>query len=412
MNDAPSPETDHEAGLPEASDQAYERLSHRHEGVLKRVLDLGDYQRLAKSRLPRAVYGYVANGVEADVARDDNRRSFQDWRMVTRVLRDMSKRSQATELFGHRYAAPFGIAPMGAAAVVAYDADNRMARAAAAANIPFVLSANSITPMEELVRNNPNAWFASYQSPEPDKVQAMVERVARAGVKVYVVTVDVPVSSNREDDKRAGYSMPLRPTPRLTWDGLTHPRWLIADAGRTVLRRGIPVISNLEATGGVSLLSREVATIAGHSDFTWKSAELIRKFWKGPLVIKGLLSGEDARIARESGVDGIVVSNHGGRQLDGAVSPLDVLPEIKAESGNMAVLIDSGFRRGTDVLKALALGADFILIGRPFLFASVVAGEAGVQHAISLLSKEIDIDQALLGLADIGDVTNAMLRRS
>jgi L-lactate dehydrogenase (cytochrome) len=411
MNDAPSPETDHDAGLPETSDQAYERLDHRHEAVLKGVLDLGDYQRLAKSRLPRAVYGYVANGVEADVARDDNRKSFQDWRMVTRVLRDVSRRTQATELFGHRYAAPFGIAPMGAAAVVAYDADNRMARAAAAANIPFVLSANSITPMEELVGNNPNAWFASYQSPEPEKVEAMVERVARAGIKVYVVTVDVPVSSNREDDKRAGYSMPLRPTPRLTWDGLTHPRWLIGAAGRTVLRRGIPVISNLEATGGVSLLSRKVATIAGHSDFTWKSAELIRKFWKGPLVIKGLLSSEDAKIARESGVDGIVVSNHGGRQLDGAVSPMDVLPEIKAQSGDMAVLIDSGFRRGTDVLKALALGADFVLIGRPFLFAAVLAGEAGVQHGISLLSKEIDIDQALLGLGDIADVTTAMLRK-
>jgi L-lactate dehydrogenase (cytochrome) len=239
----------------------------------------------------------------------------------------------------------------------------------------------------------------------------MVERVARAGIKVYVVTVDVPVSSNREDDKRAGYSMPLRPTPRLTWDGLTHPRWLIGAAGRTVLRRGIPVIGNLEATGGVSLLSRKVATIAGHSDFTWKSAELIRKFWKGPLVIKGLLSSEDAKIARESGVDGIVVSNHGGRQLDGAVSPMDVLPEIKAQSGDMAVLIDSGFRRGTDVLKALALGADFVLIGRPFLFAAVLAGEAGVQHGISLLSKEIDIDQALLGLGDIADVTTAMLRK-
>jgi L-lactate dehydrogenase (cytochrome) len=411
MNDAASHERVQAASLPEASEQAYRSLGHRHERLLKRVLDLGDYQRLARPRLPRAVYGYVANGVEADVAREDNRKSFQDWRMVTRVLRDVSRRSQATELFGHRYGAPFGIAPMGAAAVVAYDADNRMARAAAAANIPFVLSANSITPIEELVRNNPNAWFASYQSPEPDKVQAMVERVARAGIKVYVVTVDVPVSSNREDDKRAGYSMPLRPTPGLTWDGLTHPRWLIGDAGRTVLRRGIPVISNLEATGGVSLLSREVATIAGHSDFTWKSAELIRKFWKGPLVIKGLLSGEDARIARESGVDGIVVSNHGGRQLDGAVSPLDVLPEIKAQSGDMAVLIDSGFRRGTDVLKALALGADFILIGRPFLFASVVAGEAGVQHAISLLSKEIDIDQALLGLADIADAGPDMLRK-
>ena len=398
--------------LPERSKRASSRLRHRHARALQQVLDLTDYQRLAKPILPRAVYGYVANGVEADVARDNNRKSFEDWHMVTRVLRDVSKTSQETMLFGRRYAAPFGIAPMGASAVVSYDADNRMARAAHAAGVPFVLSANSITPMEELTRNNPNAWFAAYQSPQTDKVERMVARVAEAGVKVYVISVDVPVSSNREEDRRAGYSMPLRPTPQLSWDGLTHPRWLIGDAGRTVLRRGVPVISNLEAQGGVSLLSRKVATIAGHSDFTWKTVELVRRLWKGPLVVKGLLSKDDAKIARESGADGIVISNHGGRQLDGAVSPIEVLPEVKAESGSMAVLIDSGFRRGTDVLKALALGADFVLIGRPFLFACALAGEAGVQHAIELLSKEIETDQALLGLTQIDQVSPEMLRRS
>ena len=389
--------------------------AYHHKGrepkVLKEVLDLEDYQRLVQPRLPRAVYGYVANGVEADVARDNNRRSFQDWHMVTRVLRDVSKCSQSTTLFGHSYASPFGVAPMGASAVVTYDGDNRMARAAYDANIPFVLSANSITPMEELVRNNPGAWFASYQSPETDLVERMVDRVAKAGVKVYVITVDVPVSSNREEDKRAGYTMPLRPTPKLTWDGLTHPSWLLGDAGRTVLRRGVPVIGNLEAHGGVSLLSRKVASIAGHSDFSWRQVELIRKLWKGPLVVKGLLSKDDAKIARETGADGIVVSNHGGRQLDGAVSPLEVLPEIKAESGAMSVLCDSGFRRGTDVLKALALGADFILVGRPFLFACALAGQAGVGHAISLLSKEIDTDQALLGATDLSKVGPDLLHK-
>ena len=394
------------------SKRAAKSLHRRHAGVLKEVLDLTDYQRLAEPILPRAVFGYVANGVEADVARDNNRKSFQDWHMVTRVLRDVSETSQTTTLFGRSYAAPFGIAPMGASAVVTYDGDNRMARAASAAGIPFVLSANSITPMEELTRNNPDAWFASYQSPEADKVERMVARVAEAGVKVYVITVDVPISSNREEDKRAGYSMPLRPTPQLSWDGLTHPRWLLGDAGRTILRRGVPVISNLEAKGGVSLLSRKVASIAGHSDFTWKTVEHVRRLWKGPLVVKGLLSKDDAKIARETGVDGIVVSNHGGRQLDGAVSPIEVLPEIKEESGGMALLIDSGFRRGTDILKALALGADFVLIGRPFLFACALAGEAGVQHAIELLSKEIETDQALLGLTQIGQASPDMLRRS
>lgn len=400
-----------EVAVPKRQSDAYSRRDKRHHGVLKQVLDLTDYQRLVRPRLPHAVYGYVANEVEADVARDNNRKSFQDWHMVTRVLRDVSKVTQDKALFGHRYASPFGIAPMGASAVVAYDGDNRIARAAGDANIPFVLSANSITPMEEVVRNNPDAWFAAYQSPDPEKVKPMVDRVTRAGVKVYVITVDVPISSNREEDKRAGYTMPLRPTPRLTWDGLTHPGWLVGTAGRTVLRRGVPRIGNLEARGGVGLLSRKVASIAGHSDFTWKAVELVRKLWHGPLVVKGVLSAADAKIARENGVDGIVVSNHGGRQLDGSVSPMEVLAEVKAESGAMAVLIDSGFRRGTDVLKALALGADFVLVGRPFLFACALAGEPGVQHAIALLSREIDTDQALLGLKDLSDVPRDMLHK-
>ncbi|WP_428392477.1 alpha-hydroxy acid oxidase [Lichenicoccus sp.] len=371
---------------------------------LRQALSLNDFQRLARPRLPRAVYGYVANGCEAGDARDHNRAAFAQWRMVTRVLRDVSARSQKTSLFGATYASPFGIAPMGASAVVAFDADNRMARAARAANIPFVLSANSITPIEELVRSNPNAWFAAYQSPDARNIERMVARVAATGIKVFVLTVDVPVPSNREDDRRAGYSMPLRPTPRLSWDGVSHPRWLGGTAARTLLTRGIPHISNVEADNPINLFSRKVAVIAGHDNFTWKQAELIRGLWKGTFVIKGLLSAADAAIARDLGADGIVVSNHGGRQLDAAVSPMQVLREIKAASGAMTVIVDSGFRRGNDVLKAVALGADFVLIGRPFLFAATLAGTRGVRHAISLLAKEIDIDLALLGLDGIGAV--------
>ena len=392
------------------ADHADPRLSYRQRRLLKQALNLDDFQRLAMPLLPRAVAGYVANGSEAGMALDHNRRAFQDWRMVTRVLRDVSKRSQETTVFGRRYAAPFGIAPMGAAAVAGFDGDNRMARAARRANVPFVLSANSITPMEELVRTNPGAWFAAYQSPEPQKIERMVERVAATGMEVFVLTVDVPVGSNRERDTRSGYSMPLRVTPRLGWDGLTHPRWLAGTAGRTLLRRGVPVISNVEADEPINVFSRRVERVTGYSSFSWKQVELIRKLWKGPFVVKGLLSGEDARIARETGADGIVISNHGGRQLDAAVSPMDVLPEIKSESGAMTVIIDSGFRRGTDVLKALALGADFVLIGRPFLFASVLAGEAGVRHALALLSREIDIDLALLGLRDVAEANRDILR--
>ncbi len=392
--------------------QASDQPSWRHRRLLAQALGLDDFQRLAQPRLPHAVYGYVANGSEADQALANNRAVFEQWRMVPRVLRDVSKRSLETSLFGRRYAAPFGIAPMGASAVIAYDGDNRMARAARSANIPFVLSANSITSMEALVRHNPDAWFAAYQSPEPRRIEQMVERVAATGIKVFVLTVDVPVGSNREKDVRSGYSMPLRPTPRLSLDGLTHMRWLAGTAARTLLRQGVPAIRNVEANNPINLFSRKIDRVTGHSAFSWTQIELIRKLWKGPFVIKGLLSAEDARIARESGAEAIVVSNHGGRQLDSAVSPMEVLAGIKDQAGEMKIIVDSGFRRGTDLLKALALGADFVLVGRPFLFAAALAGEAGVRRAIALLARELDIDLALLGLSSLSEVGPEMLRQT
>ena len=372
--------------------------------ALRDALDLHDFERLVTGRLPRAVHGYVANGSESMGTLRSNREQFARHKMVTRVLRDVSAIDRGRTVFGRRWDSPFAIAPMGASAVVGFDADNRMARAAASRNIPFILSANSITPMEELARNNPHAWFAGYQSPDPSSIERMLARVERAGIEAYVLTVDVPVGSNRVNDKRAGYSMPLRFTPRLVADGITHPEWLVGTAARTLLARGVPVIADIEPEGGPSVLSRDISWIGGHASFSWREVELIRSLWTKPFVLKGILSAEDARIARESGVDGVVVSNHGGRQLDGAVAPLDVLADVKRESGDMVVMADSGFRRGTDVIKALALGADLVLLGRPFLWAAVHAGEPGVRHAIDILAREIDIDLALLGLDAVDEL--------
>jgi L-lactate dehydrogenase (cytochrome) len=298
---------------------------------------------------------------------------------------------------------------MGGSALVAYDGHTAMARAAAAAGIPFILSANSITPLEEIAKANPDAWFAAYQSPNRPAIEGMVARVARAGFKVYVLTSDVPVGSNRESDARNGISFPIRPSPRLAWDVATHPTWLTGVLLRTFLARGVPRIENLEPDGGPGLFSSKVASIAAHETLCWEHVRLIRKLWKGPLVIKGILSPADLAVARDHGVDGVIVSNHGGRQLDYAVSPLQILPAIVEQARGLTVMIDSGFRRGTDVLKALALGADGVFVGRPFLFAAALAGQAGVRRAISLLGKEIDIDMALLGVRRLDELHPEML---
>jgi L-lactate dehydrogenase (cytochrome) len=371
---------------------------------LKRVIDLDDFGRAVRRRLPRAVYGYVASGSETETALRDNRAVFDEWRLISRVLVGVQERAQDVELFGRRYTAPFGIAPMGGSALVAYDGHNVMAEAAAAAGIPFILSANSIIPLEEVTALNPDTWFAAYQSPTREAVEGMVARATRAGVAVLAVTADVPIGSNREADARNGFGFPIRPGPRLMLDVALHPRWLVAVLLRTALKRGYPHIVNLEPDGGPGLFSRAVAGIAAHEALCWDHLRLMRELWKGPLVVKGVLSPADVAHARELRMDGVIMSNHGGRQLDYAPSPLRMLPDAVAAARGMPVMIDSGFRRGTDVIKALALGARAVFVGRPFLYAAAFAGQAGVAHGIELLKKEVDKDLALLGLRHIEDV--------
>jgi L-lactate dehydrogenase (cytochrome) len=263
--------------------------------------------------------------------------------------------------------------------------------------------------MEEIAAAYPGAWFAAYQSPNEQAIEGMAERVAKAGFSVFVLTSDVPVGSNREADARNGFSFPIRPGLKLSVDVATHPSWLVGVLGRTLLRRGVPHIVNLEPEGGPNLFSTKVAHIASHESLNWNHVRLIRKFWKGPLVVKGLLSPADLSVARDCGVDGVIVSNHGGRQLDQAVAPLCVLPEMAEQARGLTLMVDSGFRRGTDVLKALALGARCVFIGRPFLYAAAYAGEDGVRHAISLLANEIDKDMALLGRRDINEIGRDMI---
>jgi L-lactate dehydrogenase (cytochrome) len=376
---------------------------------LQRMLDLDDFERAVRRRLPRAVYGYVAHGSETETALRGNRAAFDDWRLVTRVLAGVAGRSAETELFGQRYAAPFGIAPMGGSALVAYDGHSVMARAAAKAAIPFILSANSIIPLEEVAAANPGAWFAAYQSPTRAAIEGMVERVARAGIAVLVVTADVPIGSNRENDARAGFSFPIRPSARLAWDVATHPRWLIGVLARTLAKRGVPHIVNLEPEGGPGLFSSAVKGIAAHESLCWEHVRLIRALWRRPLVVKGILSPEDVALARASGCDGVILSNHGGRQLDHAAAPLSLLPAAVAAAGGMPVMIDSGFRRGTDIVKALALGARAVFVGRPFLYAAALAGEPGVARAIELLAKELDRDMALLGKREVAEIDRNLL---
>jgi len=365
---------------------------------LRRYLSLSDFESAGRRFLPRMLHGFIAGGTETDASLRANRESYQDYALVPSMLVDTSTRSQATTLFGRSYAAPFGIAPMGTAALFAYRGDIVLARAATAAGIPMTLSASSLIRLEE-VRAAGAPWYQAYLPGDTGRIEALVDRVAAAGYETLVLTADVPVPANRENNTRNGFTIPLEPSLRLVWEGISHPGWLFGTAFRTLKNHGMPHFENMDAFRGPPILSRDVVRAVGARDrLSWTDLATIRRRWPGNLVVKGLLTPADATRARAEGADGIIVSNHGGRQLDGAVAPLRVLPAMVEAAGDMSVMIDGGIRRGTDVLKALALGAKFVFIGRPFLFAAALGGEELVRHAASLLSVEIDRDMALLGI--------------
>ncbi|MGH7056543.1 MAG: alpha-hydroxy acid oxidase [Acetobacteraceae bacterium] len=371
----------------------------------KGILSLSDFEPRARRRLPRFLFGFISGGVETNATRDANRRAFAAWGFRTHVLIGTTGRTQQTPLFGHPFAAPFGIPPMGGTALASFKADIALARAAAAANIPFVLSGASLVPLEEVIQAYPNAWFQAYVPGDLGRIGPLVERLTRAGYGTLVVTADVQVSANRENNIRNGWALPLRPSPRLAFDTLVRPRWVCGTVLKTLARSGVPHFENMEARRGAPVLSPTADRSFGPRDaLSWEHIAWIRERWQGKLVVKGVLSAEDVRIGRETGLDGVIVSNHGGRQLDASAASLSMLAEAKAEAGGMTVMLDGGIRRGTDVLKAFALGADFVFVGRPFFYAIAIGGEAGVFHAIALLSEEIDRDLAMLGCNDIAEL--------
>jgi L-lactate dehydrogenase (cytochrome) len=379
--------------------------------MLERILALEDFEGAARRILPRPIFGYAAGGVETNASLRANRAVWDEHQFVPRMLVDTTGRTQQATLFGRSYDAPFGIAPMGGTSMAAYEGDLVLARAAAKANLPMIMSGAALTPLEQVRKQGATSWFQAYVPGDDEVIRRLIERVQRAGYDTLVVTVDVQVSSNREHYVRTGFNTPLRPTLRLAWDSAIRPRWLFGMLLRTLLVHGMPHFENMGPR--VPLISRSGEREAGRRDrLSWKHLEQIRRLWRGRLVLKGILGKDDARKARHAGVDGIIVSNHGGRQLDGAAAPLRVLPGIVSEAGSMTVMMDSGVRRGTDVLKALALGASFVWIGRPFFYAAAIAGERGVLHAIKLLREEIDRDMALLGINTLGEMKRGLLINS
>ena len=381
---------------------------------LRNVLSLADFEPLAQGHLPRPLYGYIAGSAEDSRSFSANRESFSRIQLIPRVLINVAQRSQQIELFGKKYASPFGIAPVGISAISAYRGDIVLAQSAQEAGIPAIMSGSSLIPMETVYEAAPDTWFQAYLPGDQEKRDALIHRIRTTGFATLVITVDIPVWANRENNVRTGFSLPLRPSLRLAWDGMTRPRWLCGTFLRTLVKHGMPHFENSFATRGAPMVSvSALRDTTGRDHLCWEDIARIREQWPGHLILKGILSPQDALQARSLGIDGIIVSNHGGRQLDGAVDPLSMLPEVCAAAGqDVTVMMDGGIRRGTDVLKAIALGARCVFLGRPFMFAAAVAGAQGVKHATQLLHDEIDRDMAMLGTCSVQEVTTSCIRQS
>lgn len=370
---------------------------------LRNILSLNDFEAVARRHLPRSVFAFVQSGVENEVTLRDNREAFNDWQVVPRVLVGVTQRSQKTTLFGETYDSPFGVAPMGMESLVGYRGDLMIARACAQRNIPFIQSGASLIRLEDIRAACDTAWFQAYVPVEFSDLQGLMGRVRNAGFKTLVVTVDMTAGSNRENTARAGFSVPFTPSLRMFWDGATHPAWSLGNFIRTIVKHGMPHFENLDAGRGAAIVSRGTRNTT-RTGQNWDTLRRVRDEWKGNLVLKGLLDPRDVQLAVEAGVDGIIVSTHGGRQIDGVIPSIRALPGCVTAAGDVPVMIDSGIRRGTDIIKCFALGARFCFVGRPFNYASIY-GQEGVEHGIDLLRAEVARDIGNMGINDLSEIT-------
>jgi L-lactate dehydrogenase (cytochrome) len=366
---------------------------------MARAASVGDYRALAKARLPHFLFEYLDGGSYDETTL---RRNVDDLRSIAlrqRVLRDVSSIDLSAELFGKSWAMPVGLGPVGLAGLYARRGEVQAARAAAAANVPFALSTVGACSLREVAACGHVPWFQLYFVKDRGFVASMIETTKEVGCEALVLTVDLPVPGSRYRDARAAGGG-LRRTAEL----LARPEWLW-DVGL----RGRPIsLGNLEPIVGRNApLSHFQAWIHENFDasISWKDVEWVRKQWSGPLIVKGILDADDAREAAANGADGIVVSNHGGRQLDGVVSTARALPRVaEAIAGRIPVLVDGGVRSGLDVVRMLALGADFVLLGRAWAYALAARGEAGVAHVLKIIEGEMRVAMALTGHTSISEI--------
>ena len=370
-----------------------------------------DYRAAAQQFLPPFLFHYIDGGAYAEQTLRRNVDDFAAVALRQRVLKDMSQLDTSIELFGEKLSIPVALSPVGLTGMYRRRGEVQAARAADRHGIPFTMSSVSVCPIEEVApKIQRPMWFQLYVLKDRGFMQNALERAQAAGCTTLVFTVDMPVPGARYRDAHSGMSGPNAPLRRY-WQAMTHPRWAV-DVGLLGRPHDLGNISAYR--GSPTGLQDYMGYLSANFDpsISWKDLEWIRAFWKGPMVIKGILDPEDAKDAVRFGADGIIVSNHGGRQLDGVLSSARALPAIAdAVKGQIKILADSGIRNGLDVVRAIALGADCAMIGRAYIYALAAAGEAGVKHLLELLEKEMRVAMTLTSVAKVTDISADLLAR-
>jgi (S)-mandelate dehydrogenase len=377
---------------------------------VNRAINIDDLRKMAKRRLPRIIYDFIEGGVEDELGIARNETAFDHERLVPHYLVDVSKRDQTVDLFDRKYASPFGVSATGLAALFRPGADLMLADAAARANIPFMMSGLSTASIEDAAKVAPShSWYQLYVARDRTITLDIIRRVREAGFSTLVLTVDVPVQTKRERNLRNGFGLPPRLTTSTVLDALRHPGWISG-----YLRNGMPRFDNwtpyARANSTTAQINAFAAGQAPAASVTWADLEEYRRIWPRHLVVKGIMHRDDAIRAASIGVDGIIVSNHGGRQLDQAPSPLEVLPAINEAVGDkVTLMVDGGIRRGADIVIALCYGARFVMVGRATLYGAVAGGVAGVQKAIGILREEVDLVMGQIGAPTVADLNDSFL---
>jgi L-lactate dehydrogenase (cytochrome) len=380
---------------------------------LAHVANVDDLRAVARRRLPRGVFDYIDGAAEDEISLAANSDAYRRIRFRPRVLRDVSEVNPATTLVGRPVSLPLVIAPTGFTRIAHSAGELALARVAARTGIPYTLSTLSTRSIEEVAAVSTGAkWFQVYVWRDRGLVREMVERAASAGYEAIVLTVDTPVLGNRQRDVRNGLTLPPKLDLWTILDGIIHPGWTL-DFVRAEPIRFANVVGRAVGDGADAVSLSEYINTQFDPALSWRDVEWLRSIWKGPIVLKGIQTVEDARLAAEAGVAAIALSNHGGRQLDSAPAPLDLVPAVAdAVGGRLEIICDGGVRRGSDLVKALALGARACMAGRAFLYGLGAAGESGVDHVLRYLATGMRRTMALIGCRTVGDLSRDYVTQS